>query len=1273
MKLHRSVTAGSRRAALIAFALAAALAVTLVGSASASAAFAPTIKFETSTSRATAHPDARITIDNSASDVNIKDLTLSLPDGFWGSMAAVLDKCHQADAEAGDCGTATPESAIGTVTATATITDPQSGTVVNGVLTGDVFLTDAFVGNNDPAGVSIVVDAKVGGVDLGRVVINGRAVARMAAIPGAPSSAAKDIKGLDTIVEDIPQEIVDTANTPNRTVSYKVEKMQIDLISKLQDPNSGSWDGTQPLLTNPSRCGSYIVSATATPYGGGADATFTDDYTVDQCDTTHFDPDIYTMMSNDPLPPGAAEGLYSFLWFNSPFNGQPEGNASFQNMKLKLPRGFGANFSALVGDDFRCPGSALVNVASRSIFKPSDCAGAPYANVGFAVVMTPLLPTPLVGDILVVNTTPVPSIVIAVTDDIPGNVPGINLHLVGQADLINSNVGASGDQRIEMEFKGLPDTPVSYIEIYMDEPDRGPSGSKITSKLLQFADDNTYNCQKTVDLSVAAQSSAGASRAMIQPFDTSCSGPTTFEDSGPWGQITEEATPTFDFTYTGAAAELFCGVDSVADGGTPCKASSSFTPSSPVSPGLHSMIVGDGPLAPHLGNKGTIRDFAVEQTPNPDLTVPDTELTAGPGADGTTEATADSRPTFSFKADQDSVFQCSLDGGAFLPCGSADAGETASHKLSADEAIDAYIAPGESGEHTFAVRAQNAAGNVDLSPATATFKIVKPFAPTMGVGLSTWQSRGNPMMSVVIDNLSNTHVKDLYLNMPDGFFGGITGVQLLCPVANADAGTCPAGSQVGTVETTAVIDRSTATISGRVFLTDPRIPGIGEPAGLMIEVTPKIQDVEFIPVRINARLSVRGEARGINTATLSIPDTATTTVGEVSTFDLRRIVLQLGNNPLAPRPLLTNPSYCGVGMFYAGFFPNDAGAGVPAAQGIPFSGCQALNFAPGIGMNFTDHKTGRPPTAYTATNDVSADLEATVGADPNGAGIRNTEILMPKGVTINVRKIPFVCQMHEYPDNCPASSLIGSVSAVSPLLPEVLTGNVYMLRGDSLPRLFLRLRGRINVNLIADNRFVNVGPRKTQMVTTFTDLPDVPLSWFNMRINEFLTTRDYACEFGQNEWNATSTMVGWNGSVATGVHPLQFGCPNLRSPIFSFKTKWKPRRSKSTLALGVTPKAGTTTAKATVKLPRRVRFVKRAFTKKRINRSVVVRADGRRLSRKCFKLRRTNTFEVNLCRRKVHDLEISFRRGSITTKSRSKRIKLNVTTVDNKRKKQRVR
>ena len=512
-----------------------------ISSSRAVGTFDPTITLETSTTRATAHPDARITIDNTASSENIKDLTLRLPNGFWGSLGAVPLKCPQSDAVAGTCGSSTPESKIGSVTASAKIEDQDTGTMVDGVLTGSIYMADPpldiFSVAHDPAAISIVVQAKVGGVDLGKVVINGRAVARMFKPAGFPVNAASDLQGLDTIVEDIPQEITDTAHTPNRTVAYKVETMQVDLISELQDPSNPdpTWGYMPPLLTNPSRCDTYQISATATPYGGGVDKTFSDDYTIDQCDTVQFDPQITNnitsdsggMTPSDPIPAGSVQGLVTDISFPASTN-QPEANSSFSAVKMVMPRGFGANYSAFGNPADLCPGASLGVVGDRYTFTPGSCPGS--AKVGEAYIYTPLMPTgsALTGYVYLINNTPLPAIAIAVTEDIAGNLPGVNIYMVGTADLeYADSAGLTGDEsRVTMKFTGLPDTPVSMIQVNLEMGSRTRlSGPPLPGEILKMADNGTANCQPTAELttSMTPADPSVPKRASFQSYNTNCS------------------------------------------------------------------------------------------------------------------------------------------------------------------------------------------------------------------------------------------------------------------------------------------------------------------------------------------------------------------------------------------------------------------------------------------------------------------------------------------------------------------------------------------------------------------------------------------------------------------------------------------------------------------------------------------------------------------------------------------------------------------------------
>lgn len=1254
-----------RIAAAVALAVVAVLSVA-ISSPRAAGTFAPTISIETSTSRATAHPDARITIDNTASDENIKDLSMSLPDGFWGSLGAIprADRC--VDPWSG-CDAA---AKIGTVTATALITDPDTDTEADGVLQGDIFLTEDILGFGDPAGVAIVVQAKVGGVDLGPVIVPARAKVRTALLTGWSPSAAPTVVGLDTIANDIPQDIYDFAN--DRYVTYKVEKMQIDLISDLKASEDAEY--LPPLLTNPARCGTYELSMDATSYDS-SNASDSADYVVDQCDTVRLDPAVTNEFTDGTIPASSAQGLVTNISLPT-VAGQPVSNGTMQRIRLQLPRGMGANLSAFGDTADMCNGGSLSQVGSLGdpnttfYFEPNSCKGGgidsvPQAKVGVATIKTPLLPPDeeLIGEIYAVNKTPIPGLAIYVREPALGgpstNPAGINTAMATIPNIVpyDSVCGSGCGTRIIADFTALPDVPISEINVDLDEPARPRlPNPPLSGRILRQADPDE-TCQATNDIGMDFWSSvSGSPIPVVTTTATSgCPAPKVTPTTGPWGQVTDDASPEFAFTYSGAGTVRTCGIDLLSSGASDCTASSEFAGSS-LSQGTHNLLVSDDSAAPtndSLGSGGIVRYTGVKENVTYDNTVPTTTITADPGA-----TTPDSTPSFTFNASETSAFQCSLDGGAFLPCGEATGTGSVSYEIPAAEALEASDAT-----HTFRVRAQDDAGNVDLSPDEVEFKIVKPFAPTVDVDLSTTQGRAHPTMTVTIANQSHEDIEDLALNMPDGFFGGITGVQSLCSIAAADAGTCGAGSQVGTVKATAVIDRSTARISGKVFLTDPR--HAGDPAGLTIQVNPKLQQVTFDPITINSRLSVRGQAQGINTLTLDIPNTTTSTVGEVSEFDIRVMELKLQDNPSAPQPLLTNPSGCGNRNFEADF-TGYADTQSSADSTVTFTGCENLGFAPQVSLSVTKPGGGAPEASDQGVP-VEANLDATVTANPGDAGIKDVDVLMPKPVTINVQKIPFSCTIEAQAlDACPPTSKIGTVSAISPLLPEPLNGEIYLFKpvpGDTsatLPRLFLRLRGRINVDLFAVNKFFNT----IQLRSTFTNLPDVPLSSFTMHLDGFLSTRPEACSYSTAERNATGTMVGHNGKTAGILNYVDVNCPTAPTTKSSFKFAGK-KGSKSRFTTTTTATPGKKIKKLTLTLPRGFKFnTKSLKNKKRLAKLIIVKGGNKKLSTKCFRLRSATRLEVNLCKKQYDKVTIQTKAGALAAAKKTKKPAFKTVVVD---------
>jgi hypothetical protein len=90
-----------------------------------------------------------------------------------------------------------------------------------------------------------------------------------------------------------------------------------------------------------------------------------------------------------------------------------------------------------------------------------------------------------------------------------------------------------------------------------------------------------------------------------------------------------------------------------------------------------------------------------------DCVVPETQITKGP-KDKVKAKKKKAKATFEFSSSEPGVsFECSLDGQPFVPCVSPDTVKV------------------RKGKHTFSVRARDAAGNVDASPASDGWKVKK--------------------------------------------------------------------------------------------------------------------------------------------------------------------------------------------------------------------------------------------------------------------------------------------------------------------------------------------------------------------------------------------------------------------------------------------------------------------------------------------------------------------------------------------------------------------
>jgi hypothetical protein len=170
--------------------------------------------------------------------------------------------------------------------------------------------------------------------------------------------------------------------------------------------------------------------------------------------------------------------------------------------------------------------------------------------------------------------------------------------------------------------------------------------------------------------------------------------PDTQISSGPSGP-TNSTNASFSFTSE-AGASFQCRLDSTqAADWQPCSSPKSY---SSLPNGTHTFEVRAVDPAGNADPTPATRTFRV------DTSAPQTTIDSGPSGN-----TRDRTPTFSFHSSEaGSSFTCKLDTQAWGACSSPKTYSTLAL-----------------GSHTFRVRAQDQAGNVDSTPASRTFKILK--------------------------------------------------------------------------------------------------------------------------------------------------------------------------------------------------------------------------------------------------------------------------------------------------------------------------------------------------------------------------------------------------------------------------------------------------------------------------------------------------------------------------------------------------------------------
>jgi hypothetical protein len=373
--------------------------------------------------------------------------------------------------------------------------------------------------------------------------------------------------------------------------------------------------------------------------------------------------------------------------------------------------------------------------------------------------------------------------------------------------------------------------------------------------------------------------------------------------------------------------------------------------------------------------------------------------------------------------------------------------------------------------------------------------------------------------------------KALNLTLPEGLTGRLAGTPY-CPdaaIAQAQSRSrpgegalelaspsCPAASQVGTVDVAAGAGSSPVHVQGKAYLAGPY-----EGAQLsMVVITPAVAgpfDLGVVVVR--TPLYVNEE-----TAQISARSDAFPSILEGIPLDIRQVAIDLS------KPEFTyTPSSCEA-MAITGDATMTTGQVAPLTNRFQVGGCKGLDFAPKLALKVFG-KTNR---------NAKPRLRAVLRAKPGEANIARAQVNLPHSLFLEQNHIKTVCTRVRWTagaghgSECPKGSIYGHARAITPLLEKPLEGPVYLRSNGGerkLPDLVAALNGQIDIALWGK---VDSGPNHG-LRNTFEVVPDAPVSKFILEMRGgkkgLLVNSENLCSKTARKRRAIVRFVGHNGAV----------------------------------------------------------------------------------------------------------------------------------------------
>ncbi|HEX4437175.1 MAG TPA: hypothetical protein VH061_10300 [Solirubrobacteraceae bacterium] len=373
---------------------------------------------------------------------------------------------------------------------------------------------------------------------------------------------------------------------------------------------------------------------------------------------------------------------------------------------------------------------------------------------------------------------------------------------------------------------------------------------------------------------------------------------------------------------------------------------------------------------------------------------------------------------------------------------------------------------------------------------TPTFGItsgcVNGFKPTFAAGtVSTQAGAYSPFTLSLARSDTDEEFSELTVQLPPGLLANIASITP-CTDTQAKADTCPATSQIGTVEASAGPGLAPLSLPGRIYLTGPYK---GAPYGEEVVVPAVAGPFNLGDVVVRGTINIDP-----TTAQASVTSDPFPTIVQGIPTRVRRVDVSVSRpgfvfNPTSCNPFAVNATATSVGK---------ANAGLQARFQV--GSCGELPFKPSFKVG-----VGGPGSRL---NGVSLDVKLDAphqgpqtGGARSEANIRKVEVQLPKAIPSRLPTLQKACTAAQFarsPAGCPAASIVGHAVAHTPILSAPLEGPAYLVShgGAQFPDLVLDLSGNNITIQVTGHTQIKHGITFSR----FETVPDAPISTFELQL-----------------------------------------------------------------------------------------------------------------------------------------------------------------------------